>query len=338
MRTREFSFMYKPKYKEIIQSLQEGIKQVERLNEYDSKEERIRETTSSIVEQAKQKLDDFVKTERNQLANQKKAIEKSYIQSRNVYENPTEELLRRQDFDMEISAMSESEIMDFLKTEGRQFTAYELNKIHSLNVKNEEIKITVKQAIKENRYPYLNDLKYQRLTQEENELALIENKPLQQAMLYLPSNNAQGYKTLSIKSLFMSVDKQELKQKKAMIEESLFIKPSISVETFTTGLATNQLKKIEENTQMKYKDFDSRAIRGSEAFNISDRFDYLKERFDDKHTNRFDPIKENYDIGAHLDFLEGEHTKKMQQDENYRKAYEEAEQSLNKENSSNDES
>lgn len=329
MKKREFSFMYKPQYKAAVKMLQKGLKQMSQLVEYDSKEKRIQETKSEICNAVKNQLIQFVSEEKKRIAEQKLSIEKSYARSRSVYENPTEELLRRQDFDMEVATMDENEIMAFLKTPGRTFTSYELNKIYSLDVKNTEIKARVKHAINENRYPYLKDIKYQKLVKQENDLALIDDKSAQNTLLYLPANTPQGYTTLGLTSVFMNLDKHEMSKKVSILDDSLAIKPSDEIETFATGLRKSiKEESISEKPKRVYNDFDSRIFRGSSDFDIADRFKYLEERFDDKSTDRFNKIKENYSVMDHMDFLEGQHAKKIASDSKYREAYQNAEKEL----------
>lgn len=331
MKKKEFSFMYNSDYKDVIESMKKGLKQVSELVSYDSKEERINSTVYEITSNLKNGIQKFVENNQKRINQQKEAIEKSYAKSRNVYENPTEELLRRQDFDMEIASMSEDEILELIQKTGRTFTNYELNKIYSLDVKNEEIKTVVKRAINENRHPYLNDVKYRTLLKEEQELALIDttDRASNSILFYLPSNNQQGYTTIGLNSLFMDFNEHELNKKIDLLTASLEIEPSDEVKTFSVGfgnlieeeMAINKSKKV-------YEDFDSRIFKGSNEFNLSDRFKYLKERFDDKTTDRFDVTKDTYDISEHIDFLEGQHAKKMASDESYREAYQNAEQKV----------
>ncbi|MGL9815789.1 hypothetical protein [Enterococcus sp. DIV0098] len=328
MKKKEFSFMYNSEYKKVIESMKKGLKQVRELVSYDSKEERINSTIYEITSNLKNDMQEFVKNNQKRINQQKEAIEKSYAKSRNVYENPTEELLRRQDFDMEIASMSEDEILDLIQKPGRTFTSYELNKIYSLDVKTTEIKTVVKRAINENRHPYLKDLKYQKLLKEEQELSLIDtvDRPSNSILFYVPSNNQQGYTTIGLSSLFIDFREHELNKKIDLLTTSLEIEPSDEVKTFSVGLGNLIEEEVVIDKPKKvYEDFDSRIFKGASDFNVSDRFKYLKERFNDKTTDRFDITKDSYNISDHMDFLEGQHAKKMASDVNYREAYQNAE-------------
>lgn len=325
MKKREFSFMYQPKYKEIIRDAQKGLKHLKNLIDFDSKEERINQTRNDLRAIAAKSIQDFVKAERQRITEQKQSIEQSYAKARNVYKNPTEELLRRQDFDMEVSAMDNTEIAKLIQTPGRTFTMYELNKLHSLNLDSES-KARVKSAINKNKNPHLEDVKYQQLQKEAAELALIDAKSVQNAMLYIPSNSPQGYKSVGLNSLFMIQDANDFNKKTEMLSQCLSIDPENVTKTFSSeNVYDRDLNKLLEKPQNKYEDFDTRIFKASKNYDVTDRFKYLKERFDDKETDRFDVTKDGYDIIQHLDYLEGQHVKKMQSDASYRESYQKAE-------------
>lgn len=58
--------MYKPEYREIIKSLQEGTKSIKTLVGYDSSDERIQGTKDSIATDIGGKITAFVKNEKKQ--------------------------------------------------------------------------------------------------------------------------------------------------------------------------------------------------------------------------------------------------------------------------------
>ncbi|EAC5359975.1 hypothetical protein B1N40_17920, partial [Listeria monocytogenes] len=158
------------------------------------------------------------------------------------------------------------------------------------------------------------------------ELALIDAKSVQNAMLYIPSNSPQGYKSVGLNSLFMIQDANDFNKKTEMLSQCLSIDPENVTKTFSSeNVYDRDLNKLLEKPQNKYEDFDTRIFKASKNYDVTDRFKYLKERFDDKETDRFDVTKDGYDIMQHLDYLEGQHVKKMQSDASYRESYQKAE-------------
>lgn len=84
-----------------------------------------------------------------------------------------------------------------------------------------------------------------------------------------------------------------------------------------------QLSSITEKTkQREYNNFDSRAIEGSPDYDITHRFKYLKERYDDKTSDRFDILEDGYDIQEHYKYLEEQHDKRMKYDSEFKEQYE----------------
>lgn len=326
MNKREFSFMYHSKYKELIKEIQKGMKELKQLADYDVKEERIQQTRSDIQTSVVKNLDAFVKGEKQRITGRKQAIIESYMKTRNVYKNPTEEILRRQDFDMEVASMDQSELANLVKTPGRTFTTYELNKLNSMNL-DSETKAIVKRAVNENRKPFESDIEYQNLLKQETELGLIDNVSLQRSIIYLPSDSPQGFKSMGVASLFHVKDKHEFNQKMELLQNALVIEPTNQIPTIEKTYAASKEIRTEIKSKLRYEEFDPRIFKGAKDYDIKDRFKYLEERFNDQDTNRFDVMNPSYDVYEHLNYLEGQHAQKMQSDASYREAYQKAEDS-----------
>ncbi|EFU74344.1 hypothetical protein [Enterococcus italicus] len=330
MKRKEFSFMFNKQYQAIIKEAQKEMKQIKQLIDYDSKEERLNQAISDSKKNTVNAIQDFVKSQKQAIKDQQTAIEQSYAKARNTYKNPTEELLRRQDFDMEVGSMDQSEIATLVHTPGRTFTTYELNKLYSLDV-DSTTKSLLKAAINKNKHPYREEEKYQYLQKEAAELELISNESIQRAILYLPSESAIGFETISVNTLFSFKDNYEYEQKNQTIENALAIVPTNETTQVYSRQSSSlsELAGIREKPERVYEDFDPRIFKSSSNYDITDRFKYLKERFNENDTDRFDVTKENYSIYDHLDYLEGQHAKKLKTDTNYREAYQKAEKAAN---------
>lgn len=331
MKRRVLNFMYKPEYREIIRSVQEGTKSIKTLVGYDSSDERIRGTKDSIVTDIGGKITAFVKNEKNRITTELNSIEKSYSNSRGVYKNPTEELLRRQDFDMELSTMSEDDIKKMIYESKRELNNYELNKLYSLEYKDSNIKARLKSSIDQVKNPHRSDKYYQELQKELADIELLNSTGLgHHQLMYIPTNTPQGYTTARLKSFFDTREMHTLNGNINMLEQALNVEPvkTIGITDENTKRELQKFKAEEQKAlkkEMKYEDLDPRIFKGGKKYDVGDRFRYLKERFDDTETDRFSPLNPNYNVLDHITYLEARHSEMLSSDDKYRAAYEAAE-------------
>lgn len=331
MRRRVLNFMYKPEYREIIKSLQEGAKSIKTLVGYDSNDERMRNTKDSIVTDIRKKVTTFAKSEKDRITTELISIEKSYSNSRGVYKNPTEELLRRQDFDMEIATMAEDDIKKMISESKRELNNYELNKLYSLEYKDSTIKARLKASIDQLKNPHRSDKYYQELQKELAEIDLLDSTGLgRHQLMYIPSNTPQGYTSIRLQTFLDSREMHTIKGHINMLEQALNVEP-VKTIGITDENTKRELQKFTDKEQkalkkeMKYEDFDPRIFKGGKEYEIGDRFRYLKERFDDTETDRFSPLNPNYNVLDHITYLEARHSEMLSSDDKYRAAYEAAE-------------
>lgn len=128
-----FNFMTRPGYKKIIADYQNGLKSIISKNKMSVKEVVINEEVNELIKNTHLSVQRFVKSEKELLNNEMTSIRESYKRSKSVYSNPQEEILRRQDFDLELSAMRDGDVMAFLSDKERTPSEYELRKIASLD-------------------------------------------------------------------------------------------------------------------------------------------------------------------------------------------------------------
>lgn len=338
MKQRTFAFMYQDEYKKIMNNLPGKIDELLTLQQYDSKEERITETTNQIVDSTFQEMRQFVKNEKTRLTTQMNQVVNSYKKTRNKYDNPQKELLRRQDFDLELANMNEAQLKDKLNDFSMEFTAYEINKIMSLDWRDDSIKARAKSLLSAINEPYTKDVLYQEAVSELAQLDLIDSSSIRDMLLYVPSENTLGYTTIKLDNIkLFSENEHEIKEFQNKINAGINELDTLKrVGTSITG--SDRLEEVHENEMSKkyaYSDFDSRAIPNSPEYDIYDRFKYLKERYNDEKTNRFDPLRDDYDITPHLKWLEAQHEKRLQQDEEFAQQYAKAvEEATNEESES----
>lgn len=334
MTVKTFSFMYRPEYKKVFEELSNGMKRVKVLHRYDSKEQRTQQTIDDIKQNAFKVLQNFVKSEKNRIRIEMDKIEKSYKITKNTYADPQSELLRRQDFDLEIANADRTKIIEMLKDADRNYSVYELNKIMATAQSN-DIKAIAKRRLDEVKEPYIKDPVYQQLNLELSHLSLL-NKPSEKLLLWYPSEDSpNGYRTVGLNSLNTATN-----SKKVAIEfEELFSGISQSLDTlyksqptvkYSDQLDNYKAKEIKKREDaLNYTNYDSRAIRGSKNFDIVDRFKYLKERYGNED-NRFDPLRDDYDVNIHYQWLEAQHDKRMKTDSSFAENYKNAAKQLKK--------
>ncbi|WP_430598333.1 hypothetical protein [Enterococcus sp. AZ177] len=324
MKKRTFSFMYQPEYKKIIKELADGLEQVKILHRFDSKEERIRDTANLMAEATFVKLQSFVETEKKRLNSQMEKIKSSYKKTRNKYENPQEEILRRQDFDMSLSNLGELQVKAMLQEKDREFTEYELKKIMSHKWNDSSIKSRAKAILTTVKEPYTNDVAYQEAVSELAQLQLIDKPLPASTLLYVPSDNNSGYTTLGLSRVGRAAElKADTIELQADLNEAVKEMDGL-VRTQTSSQAMDQLQDVhkqQKNESYTYTDFDSRVIPNSPDYDITHRFKYLRERYNDNTNDRFNATRGDYDIMLHLKWLEAQHDKKMKSDEEFSAKY-----------------
>lgn len=319
-----FNFMTRPEYKKIIADYQNGLKSIISKNKMSVKEVVINEEVNELIKNTHLSMQQFVKSEKELLNNEMTSIRESYKRSKSVYSNPQEEILRRQDFDLELSAMRDDDVMAFLSDKERTPSEYELRKIASLDKFSSETQARVTSHLNLLKRPYEQDSRYQKLNASLVQLEIIDKQSVRSLLLYFPSGDNQT-SNISLTSLnTMQNNLYELGKEFDRVNEALNSLSEVEIRE-TPKKERTQLSSITEKTkQREYDNFDSRAIKGSSDYDITHRFKYLRERYDDKTSDRFDIMKDDYDVEAHYKYLEEQHDKRMKYDSEFKEQYETA--------------
>lgn len=317
-----FNFMTRPGYKKIISDYQNGVKSIMSKNNMDVKEEVINEEVKEIINETYSNMQQFVKSERERINKEMSTLRSSYKSSKSVYSNPQEEILRRQDFDLELNSMSDSDIVTFLDDSERTPTEYELRKIATHDKLSSETQARVTRELNNLKRPYEQDGKYQELSKALQQIELIDKPTAKDLMLYFPKGDNQVSNCYPSSLSMIQNKPDELNKEFNKVGEALGALSKIEAREMPATEQSRLSSVIEKENKRQYDDFDLRAIKGTDEYTIEDRFRYLKERYNDETTDRFDVLKDDYNIVEHLNYLEQQHDKRMTSDSEFKNQYE----------------
>lgn len=315
-------YAHTAEYRAFLGMYVEGLKKIRMLISYDSKLERIdkeREALKEILEKTYRSIKDrFFEANNAKMT----AIEKAYKNTKNVYKDPQVEFLRRQDFDLAFSMMDVDEVKDLLSDETKDLSDYELLKIkvtHGHNVKVFAL-LHERELAKED--DYQRDSDYQRMSRENAVLSAIDRYGL--AMVYVPAVPLVNVYTNFLDAPYRVLDLSfenlgDADYYGRLVEMEELLKDFKVIKATNGGLET-----LRATPKLKYDEFDGRIFRGGEDFEEKIRFEWLKERFNETTTNRFDPSRADYDIVRHIRFLEKRLVRKLQSEPDYAERYRQA--------------
>ncbi|HEM6117143.1 TPA: hypothetical protein U2C09_001769 [Streptococcus suis] len=322
-------FLGNKNYQSILNDYHKAMKTILTLREYDTKEDRIQAEKEQKQQELFEATISFVNSESQKLRETIHEIKKRYANTNSIYKDPQSEILKRQDFDLEIGMMSELQIKDFLRDSDRQFSSYELNRIGSQFKENVEVLNLVK-SLKNNIVPnYQKDSDFQEATSKLNQLSLIDKKTPRELLLYIPADNHNDFSTVNLNGIDLNGtfdDIDSLKNRMNNFGEVIKHLPKAD-NSWKADLSKHYSEKTAKS-EKQYQDFDERIFKNSKNYDIFDRFKYLKERFDNSETDLFDPTREDYSIVSHMSYLEKQHDKKLATDPEYKEMYQKAELEL----------
>lgn len=317
----ELSYTYSPAYKAIIKDYLTGLKRLIEFKKWDTERSRVTKEMTELQEQLAQKLEEFRDAKISEYTQQMGFIESRHKNTRSIYTDPQVEMLRRQDFDLEFETWDANEAYRFLNDEGKDFSSYELAKIRNRYKNDARIQNLLFQRMEDAELSFTLDPEYKKLNEMVGILTMTRGVGL--GIVYLPSENEDGFEALNLS--LNNIDKEiwELEKEIADVSDLLKSVPS------ETKAEWEQLKGLvkESNAPKKlvYEEFDERIFRETEIFDPTVRFKYLKERFDDTTTDRWDIGRKDYDVLAHSRFLENKHELKLRNDPDYAQKYYSAE-------------
>lgn len=317
----ELSYTYSPVYKAIIKDYLDGLERLIKFKKWDTERSRVIKEMTELQEQLAQKFEDFRETKISEYTQQMSFIESRHKNTRSIYTDPQAEMLRRQDFDLEFETWDANDTYTYLNDEEKDFSSYELAKIRNRYKNDARIQNLLFKRMEDAELSFTLDPEYKKLNEMVSILTMTRGVGLD--IVYLPSENEDGFEALNLS--LNNIDKEiwEIEKEIANVSDSLKNIPS------ETKAEWEQLKGLvkESNApkQLTYEEFDERIFRGTEIFDPTVRFKYLKERFDDTTTDRWDIGRKDYDVLAHSRFLENKHELKLRNDLDYAQRYYSAE-------------
>lgn len=306
-------------FKQIFKDYLKGLEQWQKMVSWDTRPEKIVEHRKALKNDLESALWEYKNNKISEARQQMEAIEKRYKNTRNTYADPQAEILRRQDFDMEFETLDRNDIVEMLSDEDRDFSDYELKRIAVTYKGDYKISTLLNNLRVKKDDLYQEDPVYQDWYQEFLFLRQTNSKDLY--TVYFPSSTAiVGYEVVNFDTFlsnnqYASTIAEHIEKVTHLLNEI----PAIAKSP------ANELSSVKPVKKMEYKEFDERIFKDHPAYDLLIRFKYLKERFDDTTTDRWNPTRDDYNAYQHYQFLEKRHDLKLNNDDHYRALYEEAE-------------
>ncbi|MFH0357946.1 hypothetical protein ACHBHL_05525 [Streptococcus sp. A27] len=312
--TLQLNYAKTNEYKAIFKKYLDGVIEWRKKVAYDVRPEVIETFRKKLKKETEEANNDYKNKKMTEARHQMEVIEKQFKNTRNTYTDPQAEILRRQDFDLEFSIMDREDIIELLSDEQRNFSNYELKRIQAAYPDDYKIASLLENQQLKRDGQWLEDPFYKEWQQDYS--VLFQTKTAGLDIVYFPNNSDNGY-TFENLDLFLSSNQHvtaldyHIQKISQLINEIPTVKKADKPAFF----------KPEPVKKMEFEEFDDRIYRISPNYDVTIRFKYLKERFDDTTTDRWDFTRDDYDAYRHLQFLEKRHDLKLQNDEEYRKQY-----------------
>ncbi|MGO0053095.1 hypothetical protein PWH33_07985 [Streptococcus suis] len=184
----KFDYTRTPEYKNILTQAVNSLRKKRQLLEFDSKTSRIIAETVTMRTGLSEAYKAYMNSYRNKIEKQMQELAEKYRNQAEDYTDPQLEILRRQDFDLEVSMWDKNEALAQLQDEYRTFSNYELKKLRQLfgtdmAVRGEIIRLEADKPSLE------KDEKYQDLSEQMAVLNTIRNAGLRTIFVYNPATN-----------------------------------------------------------------------------------------------------------------------------------------------------
>ncbi|HFI2691609.1 TPA: hypothetical protein ACGO0Y_000668 [Streptococcus suis] len=182
----KFDYTRTPEYKSILTKAVEALRKKRQLFEFDSKASRIIAETVVMRTELSDAYKEYMNSYRTKIEKQIQELAEKYHKQEEGYADPQLEILRRQDFDLEVSMWDKNEALAQLQDEYRTFSNYELKKLRQLfgtdmAVRGEIIRLEADKPSLE------KDEKYQDLSEQMAVLNTIRNASLRTIFVYNPA-------------------------------------------------------------------------------------------------------------------------------------------------------
>ncbi|HFI0131511.1 TPA: hypothetical protein ACGOY0_001558 [Streptococcus suis] len=185
----KFDYTRTPEYKNILTQAVNSLRKKRQLLEFDSKTSRIIAETVTMRAELSEAYKAYMDSYRDKIEKQIQELAEKYRKQEESYIDPQAEILRRQDFDLEVSMWDKNEALAQLQDEYRTFSNYELKKLRQLfgtdmAVIGEIIRLEADKPSLE------KDEKYLDLSEQMAVLNTIRNAGLRTFFVYNPATNA----------------------------------------------------------------------------------------------------------------------------------------------------
>ncbi|HFI0565305.1 TPA: hypothetical protein ACGO3U_000756 [Streptococcus suis] len=182
----KFDYTRTPEYKNILTQAVNSLRKKRQLLEFDSKTSRIIAETVTMRAELSEAYKAYMDSYRDKIEKQIQELAEKYRKQEESYIDPQAEILRRQDFDLEVSMWDKNEALAQLQDEYRTFSNYELKKLRQLfgtdmAVRGEIIRLEADKPSLE------KDEKYQDLSEQMAVLNTIRNASLRTIFVYNPA-------------------------------------------------------------------------------------------------------------------------------------------------------
>lgn len=305
-------FAYKAGYKAIYADYTATVDKLEKMRKWQTDKQVVKKEVEDYNNRTAQKLAELKRSTLAELTSKAEQIKNRYKNTKKTYDNPQAELLRRQDFDMELSFLDRQGAENLLFEEGQNLTAYELNAIRGKFGDSAIIRTTVERYKKELETTHETDPTYADNMEQIGVLNLLNGMAS-----YIPTAEGFNFVDLTITPFTPKGEVYDLLKQAQTARE-----PRALAEQEAKALDINT--RAERVKKLEYPELDSRIFRGAEGFDITHRFKYLRERLA-VDNDRWDITRADYDPLDLMAWLEDQHAQKMDNDPHYKALYQEAE-------------
>lgn len=314
-----YEFMKDKRYINIVNEFIKGYERTAKQRDREVKHERIQSDVREFKVDILSKMKEYHSTRESEIQAKLSQIEKDYTQQ-SKYDNPQEEVLRRQDFDMKLQMSSNHELVDLMEED---LNEYEYNKLY-LTMKERDMSEASQVKVNKSRSfqsEHVNDPNYQALHNELQYLRLIKPSA-NSVMFYLPESEEYALSVPlnrldEIASLSkFKTDRTELKQLQQAYDvlkqyESFTIQSEKELQKTHINNKVEHYKKHGLPKQYEYDNADKRAIKGTDEYEVEHEFKYLKERYHDNDNYTYNIDNPNYSITDHIEYLRVRHQQEL---------------------------
>jgi hypothetical protein len=313
-------YTHKAKYKAIFTKYLKFLDKLRQFEDWKTDKTVVAEEVNAFRAGLLEDLKSFRAETLAEFEQEQKTIETRYKNTRSKYPDPQAEILRRQDFDLEMAEWDANEALYQLKDDGREFSSYELAKIKAKFDFNHEVKSTVITLQDKKLRPHEQDDRWQSLNEQAAILQTTSGAEL--GLLYLPANNPAGYEVFDLSLRNYRFEPHEMAERINDIKNALSVTPD---DLTSDRIELTSYGQVLKNQGLKYAEFDPIIFKGNKDYSVTDRHKYLQERLDDPNSTEWDFNNPGYDAYQHYLDLERRHAEKLENEPDYAERYYRAE-------------